>query len=260
MVSRSKKSWLRSRPDGMAPLTLLAPGIADFLARRVPAALVDVQLLVGLLVHRLPVHARLPRGDADAEVDAHGQLGRAVQILERMAHARGHVRCVVLVRVGHRDPELVTAEASACVSRADCTLQLMGEHADRLVTHVATVIAPSSTPLVRSSARIALHSPAMRSTRDSAGPVPISMTLSGPGRPLTENSLSWPGSSPSVLASLSRAPSRTHAAPAWRLSTWRVSDSPTSAISVTSSERPRALAMWYRPCSSVCLAWCRASV
>src|SRR6266702_2981436 len=140
IVSRSKNSWLRTMPDGMAPLRLLAPGIADLLARRVPAALVDVKLLVGLLVHRLPVHARLPRGDADAEIDAHGQLGRAVQILERMAHARGHVRCVVLVRVGHRDPELVTAEASACVGRADSALQLMGEHADRLVTDVVAVL------------------------------------------------------------------------------------------------------------------------
>src|SRR5438093_8269653 len=140
MVSRSKNSWLRTMPDGMVPLRLLAPGIADLLARRVPAALVDVQPLVVTQVHRLRAYAWLARGDADAEVDAYGQLGRAVQILERMAHARGHVRCVVLVRVGHRDPELVTAEASACVSRADCTLQLMGEHADRLVTHAVAVL------------------------------------------------------------------------------------------------------------------------
>src|SRR5205823_14479500 len=38
---------------------------------------------------------------------------------------------------------------------------------------VATVIAPSRTPFVRSSARIAFHSPVIRSTRDSAGPEEI---------------------------------------------------------------------------------------
>src|SRR5439155_265755 len=80
MVSRSKNSWLRTRPDGMAPFWLLAPGIADFLARRVAAALVDVQLLVGLLVHRLPVHARLPRGDA--AVDGALELGPVGQTRE----------------------------------------------------------------------------------------------------------------------------------------------------------------------------------
>src|SRR6266849_2649667 len=84
MVSRSKNSRLRTIPDGMAPLRSLAPGIADFLACRVAGALVDVQLLVGLLVHGLPVHPWFPRGDPDAEVDAHGQLGRPVQIFERM--------------------------------------------------------------------------------------------------------------------------------------------------------------------------------
>src|SRR3989440_5330624 len=92
IVSRAKNSWLRIVPVGMVPLRLLAPGIADFLARRVPAPLVDVQLLVRLLVHRLPVHPRFPRGDADAEVDAYRQLGGAVQILERMANARPPVR------------------------------------------------------------------------------------------------------------------------------------------------------------------------
>src|SRR5207247_6552817 len=99
MGSRSKNSWLRTMPDGMVPLRLLAPGIADLLARRVPAALVDVQLLVGLLVHRLPVHAWLPRGDADAEVDEQEQLGRAVQILEHKWHASGPVIVVELIRV-----------------------------------------------------------------------------------------------------------------------------------------------------------------
>src|SRR5258708_9328189 len=110
MVSRSKNSWFRTIPDGMAPLRSLARGIADFLARRVAAALVDVQLLVGLLVHRLPVHPGLPRGDPDAEVDTHRQLGRAVQILERMAYARRDVGRVMLVGVRHPDTELVTAE------------------------------------------------------------------------------------------------------------------------------------------------------
>src|SRR6266700_2510855 len=140
MVSRSKNSWLRTRPDGIAPLRLLAPGIADLLARRVAAALVDVQLLVGLLVHRLPVHARLPRGDADAEVDAHRQLGGAVQVLERMAHAGSHVRGMVLVCVRHRNAELVTAETPACVCRANRTLKLVSEHADRLVTDVVALL------------------------------------------------------------------------------------------------------------------------
>src|SRR6266852_3244044 len=140
MVSRPKNSWFRTIPDGMAPLGSLAPAIADFLARRVAAALVDIQLLVSLLVHRLPVHPGLPRGDPDAEVDAHWQLGRAVQILERMAHAGGHVGRVMLVRVRHRDTELVATETSARVCGADRALQLVREHADRLVTDVVTML------------------------------------------------------------------------------------------------------------------------
>src|SRR6266852_8624559 len=140
IVSRSKNSWFRTIPDGMAPLRSLAPGVADLLACRVAAALVDVQLLVGLLVHGLPVHSGFPGGDADAEVDAHRQLGGAVQVLERMAHARGHVGRMVLVCVRHRDPELVTAETSAGVGRADRALQLMREHADCLVTDVVAVL------------------------------------------------------------------------------------------------------------------------
>jgi len=53
------------------------------------------------------------------------------------------------------------------------------------------------------------------STRDSAGPVETSSTLIRPDRPESENSSSSPGCMPIVLASLSRAPSRTHTAPAW---------------------------------------------
>src|SRR6266550_8730304 len=57
-----------------------------------------------------------------------------------MAHARGHVRGMVLVSVRHRDAELVTAETPARVCGANSTLQLMGEHADRLVTDVVAVL------------------------------------------------------------------------------------------------------------------------
>src|SRR2546423_14389574 len=103
IVSRAKNSWLRTVPVGIVPLRLLTPGIADFLARRVAAALVDVQLLVRFLVHRLPVHPRLPRGDADAEVDANRQLGGAVQRPERMATPRGPARNMGPVPVRHRD-------------------------------------------------------------------------------------------------------------------------------------------------------------
>src|ERR1051326_8418942 len=99
-VSRAKNSRPSTIPAGMLPLRwpepancaavpigspgfraeepwCLAPRIADFLARGVAAPLVDVELFVRLLVHRLPVHARLPRRNADAEVDAHRQLGRS---------------------------------------------------------------------------------------------------------------------------------------------------------------------------------------
>src|SRR5260370_33219882 len=81
MVSRSKNSWFRTIPDGMAALRSLAPGIADFLACRVAAAFVDVQLFVGLLGHRLPVHPGLPRGDPESEGDPHRPPGRALQLL-----------------------------------------------------------------------------------------------------------------------------------------------------------------------------------
>src|SRR5256885_8864902 len=130
-VSRAKNSEPRTVPDGLRRSS--AAAVADLAARVPPPALVGVKLLVRLLVHRLPVHPRLPRGDADAELDAHGELGRAVEVLEAVPHARRNLGCVVLVGIRHGHPELVAAEAAARVGRAHRALQLMRKDADRLV-------------------------------------------------------------------------------------------------------------------------------
>src|SRR5690242_4949771 len=65
-VSRSKNDDWRIRS---------AAGFVKPLLGRVTAALVDVERLVGGLVHGLPVEALPPGGDADAELDGHRKLG-----------------------------------------------------------------------------------------------------------------------------------------------------------------------------------------
>src|SRR5690348_14303994 len=107
VVSRAKKDAGRTASSGSS--------CAKPLLGRVPAALVHIQVLVRHLVHRLPVHALPPRGDADAELHGHGELGVAVQVLERLAHADANLARVALVGVWHRDPELVAAEAATSV-------------------------------------------------------------------------------------------------------------------------------------------------
>src|SRR5260221_1117563 len=137
-VSRAKKSAPRTVPDGLRRSS--AAAVADLAARVSPAALVGVELLVRLLVHRLPVHPRLPCGDADAELDAHGQLGRAIEVLQAVPHARRNLGRVVLVGIRHGDPELVTSEPAARVGRAHRALQLMGQNTDRFVADVVPVL------------------------------------------------------------------------------------------------------------------------
>src|SRR5690348_6131453 len=91
LVPRSKKAWSTTRSA--------AGRFVKPLLGRVPAPLVDIERLVRRLVHRLPVEALPPRGDADAELHRDGQLGRAVQVLERLPHADPYLTGVALVRV-----------------------------------------------------------------------------------------------------------------------------------------------------------------
>src|SRR5260370_7003339 len=79
-VSRLKKPASRILPEGAAPETASDPRFANLLAPCVPAALVHVKGLVGHLVHRLPVHARLPGRLAQAQLDRHHHLPQPVPI------------------------------------------------------------------------------------------------------------------------------------------------------------------------------------
>src|SRR6478735_3858369 len=86
-VSRSKNSGPSSRPAGAVSVRS-GSRLADRLGTaRVTASLVDVQRLVSDLVHGLPVHARPPGCDADAELDRHRRFACPVQLLERLANA-----------------------------------------------------------------------------------------------------------------------------------------------------------------------------
>src|ERR1700694_5801355 len=102
----------------------------ELLASSLPAALVCVKRLVRHLVHRLPIHARPPRGDADAERDGHRHLLGAIELLERLPDADAHLARLVLVGFWHRHPEPVRAQPPASVSRPHGALQLLGEDPD----------------------------------------------------------------------------------------------------------------------------------
>src|SRR6266851_8431190 len=85
-VLRSKKPASRMSPDGTASGTASDRDFAHPLAASLPPALVHVEGLVGHLVHRLPVHARPPCRNPDAELHWHRHFLRAVQLVERLAH------------------------------------------------------------------------------------------------------------------------------------------------------------------------------
>src|SRR5579864_4847061 len=136
-VSRSKKSGPRTRPDGGAPAS--DRGFANLLPAGLSAALVHVQSLVRALVHRLPVHPGPPRRNAHAEFHGNRKLGRAVQVLERLADSHADVASVALVSLRHRNPKLVAPEAAASVAGTDGPLQLLRKHANRLVPHVMPI-------------------------------------------------------------------------------------------------------------------------
>src|ERR1700680_4090955 len=95
-VSRSKNAGPSTTPGGGS-----APGLTKHFAADLPAPLVHVKGLIGGLIHGLPIHARLPGRDPDAELDRDGHLGRPVQLVQRLPHARGDMDGVALVRVRH---------------------------------------------------------------------------------------------------------------------------------------------------------------
>src|SRR5207253_2219762 len=136
VVSRSKIAASRTLPGGGVSSD---PCFAKPLSDRVPAAFVHVQCLVRGLVHGLPVEALPPGGDPDAELHRDRQLGGAVEVVERLAHPEPDLARVALVRIRHRDAELVTPEPAARVGGPDRALELGCEHADRLVSDVVTV-------------------------------------------------------------------------------------------------------------------------
>src|SRR6266566_1254944 len=141
-VSRSKNEASRSAPEGRTVRSVAGSFNRSFakpLLDRMPAPFVDVQRFVGGLVHGLPVETLPPGGDADAELHGHGELGRAIEMLQRLADAEPDLAGVALVGVWHRHAELVPAEAATGVCRADGPLKLGGEHANRLIADVMPV-------------------------------------------------------------------------------------------------------------------------
>src|SRR5260370_32361349 len=124
--SRSKNAESRTRPEGGASGTVLDRWFADFPASRLPAALLHIERFVRHLVHRLPVHARLPGRDADAELDRHRHLLGAIQLVERLPHPDADLPSVALAGLWHGDAELVAADAAAGVRRPHAPFALVG--------------------------------------------------------------------------------------------------------------------------------------
>src|SRR5712692_8573578 len=135
LVSRSKKDASRTDPSGVES----GCAFAKPLFSRVTASLVDVQGFVRRLIHRLPVQARPPRGDPDAELDRHRQLRGAVEVLEGFADTDADLARVALVRVRHANTELIAAEPAARVGGTHGSLQLRRQHANPFIAHVVAV-------------------------------------------------------------------------------------------------------------------------
>src|SRR5258708_16308356 len=133
-VSRSKNAASRTRPQGRGGAgPVLNRWFPDFPASRLAAALLHVQRLVGHLVHGLPVHARLPGRDADAELDRHRHLLGAVQLVERLPHADTDLASIALVGLMHGDAELAAAKSAARVLHPHSPFSLLYSHPHSLL-------------------------------------------------------------------------------------------------------------------------------
>ncbi len=91
--------------------------------------LVLVEGLVRDLVERLPVHAALPRRQSDADLHAFRGPRAEVHGLDRIPKAAGHLAGAAQVGLGHRDSELITAQATAHVGGPDDPQQLLSDQA-----------------------------------------------------------------------------------------------------------------------------------
>src|SRR5438105_13115889 len=72
--------------------------------------LVLVELLVDDLVQRLPVHARLPRAHADADLDRMGRFRPEVHRLDGSPQPAPYLARTMQVGLGHRDAKLISPQ------------------------------------------------------------------------------------------------------------------------------------------------------
>src|SRR5712692_1389823 len=179
LPSRSRATVTVSRSKNSGPRTTGSLGVrcANLLSLRMTAALVDVERLVRDLVHRLPVHARPPGHDSDAELHRHRSLVVPVQLLEGGADAGADLVGVAFVSVRHRDPELVAAQPAASVGGAHRPLQLVRQYANGLV---ADVMAVRVVDLLRLSRSIIIKARRRLCRSDAA--TALSMARSNSGR------------------------------------------------------------------------------
>src|SRR5438552_14006256 len=110
-------------------LVLLPPA-----SQSLASPLVLVQVSIGRLVDGLPILARGPRGDPDADLDvlrrAHPQSG----VVDRAAEAGRHVAGAIDVRLRHGDRKLIAAYPRAQVGCTDHAQELLSHEPQRAVT------------------------------------------------------------------------------------------------------------------------------
>src|SRR5215472_12551236 len=102
-------------------------------SRTSPASLVLVEVLVRSLVQRLPIVARRPGRDPDADVDALGHRCAHRAVRDRATEAQRDVARTCKVRLGHRHRKLVTTHSRANVRGPDDALELLSHQPQSLV-------------------------------------------------------------------------------------------------------------------------------
>src|SRR5258708_2661566 len=114
---------------------MLGQGSASFLA----SPLVLIQVAIRDLVRGLPVLPGPPRSDANADLDGLSRPGGHTRFANRRLQARPDLARTLELRFGHRDPELIAADACADVRNAHHALKLLGDETESRIAGAMTM-------------------------------------------------------------------------------------------------------------------------
>src|SRR6266853_1408422 len=114
---------------------MLGQGSASFLA----SPLVLIQVAIRDLVRGLPVLPGPPRSDANADLDGLSRPSGHTRFANRRLQARPDLARTLELRFGHRDPELIAADACADVRNAHHALKLLGDETESRIAGAMTM-------------------------------------------------------------------------------------------------------------------------